>query len=367
MAATWNFVLATRTGTKLGEILDAQERICSPTLQATATASFKILATNPILDDLVNLECNLLCYRNNQLIFHGPIISVNLEAPEGTATPLVGAVAADPSWFFAKRVMDRTSGGTTATNNRLSLAESIIGTANTDGEMGVQTMGYTVSGSSTVMYGPYRKLNEIIDDLANTIGGFDWRIAPIEYSSAKIGQFLAGDMPAPGSDTVMGYTRSGVVFEYEGRDNMRVPNWMKTKDTMANTVYSIPDDGPASPLGVRSKTDSTSITSYGLYADVADTSNIAEAALRDSVLDAHIAFRKNPRQLFTFTPDIDDGTGRVPDWITDYNIGDFVRCRFKYNTALLIDGYVRIYKMDFNIDQSGQESLTPTLSLEGTS
>lgn len=364
---TWRFVLSTLSGETLGEVLDATERTCTPTLQAPSTATFKVLATNPLLDELFGRgDLNLRCYRNGQILFHGPILSTNLAAENDTGTPTVQCVAADPAWRFTKRVIDRTAAGTTQTQNRLTLAETAIASANSDGETGIQTMGYTISGSTVYTYGPYRKLNEIVDELANTVGGFDWRVKPIEYASGKIGQFHAGDVPTPLSSSRMGGIKPGVVFQYQGRGNMRVPNFMVTMDGIANRVYSIPDDGPASPLTVLSKDSPTSIAKRGLYQDIADTANIGETSLRNSVLDAHIAFRRNPRQVLTFQPEIQDGSGRVPEYGQDYDLGDYVRAVVVYNEATLIDGFVRIYKMDFTIDDNSKESMTPTLVQEET-
>lgn len=355
--AQWKFALETFSGTKIGEVLDAPERQVVRSLSSPSTASFKVLVTNNLLDDILALDLNLLCYRNGALTFHGPIITSQLAAEDATATPSVVCTAADPSWRFDRRVSGKSATGTLFSGtDRLTIAESLIGTANSDGETGVQTLGQTCGSTAVYIAGPYKKLSECIADMGNTLSGFDWYIDPIEYSAGKIGQFRAA--------AVVGLSRPGAVFDYQGRGNARVPNYMRGIDTLTNKVYSVPDDGPTSGLGVLSQSDAASQTARGLYEEVVDTSNVTNSTLRDAILNDHILYRKNPRQVLQFSPDFSDYTGRVPEWGVDYGLGDLVRARVLYNKATLVDGNVRLYKMQFDIDANSRETLTPTVVSE---
>jgi hypothetical protein len=353
----WQFVLTDLTGRAIGEVLDAPQRQVIRGLSSPSTASFTVLATNPLLSYLLTSDLNLKCYRNDGLMFHGPITTIQLAADDPTATPTLSCSAADPSWRFEKRLSGKSNAGRVipTSTDRLTAAETLIGDANTDGETGVKTLGQTCGTplSGAYVAGPFKKLSECIADLGNTLGGFDWRVDPLEYTAGKIGEFRAA--------AVLGQTKANATFEYQGRGNMRAPNFVRGIETLVNNVYSIPDDGPVSTLGIRSKNDSGSISTRGLYEEVVDTSNILNQGLRDAVLDDHILYRKNPRQLLQFQPDVSDGTGRVPEYGVDYQVADLVHARVVYNRATLVDGYVRLYKMQFDVDENSRETLTPTV------
>lgn len=352
--ADWKFILTDLTGGGVGEVFDASERQVVRVLSGPSTASFKLLANNILLTDVLNRDLNLKCYRNDGLIFHGPIITTELAVDDPSGTPTIACGAVDPSWRFERRVSGKSASGTLFNGvDRLTAAETLISTANGDGETGVATIGQTCGTTSVYTAGPYKKLSECVADLGNTLNGFDWRIDPNEYSSGKIGSFVAA--------ALLGAQQPNAVFEYQGKGNMRVPNYQRGIVDLVNKVYSIPDDGPTSGLGVRSATDAQSVTDRGLYEEVVDTSGINNQTLRDAVLNDHILYRKNPKQVLTFSPDFNDGTGRVPEYGADYQVGDSVRGRVVYNNVQLIDGYVRLYKMQFDIDQNNKETLTPTV------
>lgn len=355
--ATWNFIVTDLSGVAVGEVINGTGRQVIRSLSSPSTASFTIGITNPLLKDLLTRDLNLKVYRNNKIVFHGPLLTTQLVAADATQTPTVACAASDPGFRFDRRLSGKSANGTLFNGtDRLTIAESLIATANSDGEMGIQTLGQTCGSTAVYIAGPYKKLSECLADMGSTLSGFDWRIDPIEYSAGKIGQFKAA--------AILGSQQTAAVFEYQGRGNMRVPDYQKGIVDLVNQVFSIPDDGTNSPLGIRSATDATSITARGLYEEVVDTSNITNAALRDAVLSDHILYRKKPRQVLTFSPDFNDYTGRVPEWGVDYFIGDSVRGRVLYNGIALIDGYVRLYKMQFDIDDSNRETLTPTMVSE---
>lgn len=363
-APVWTFVLSDLSGNKLGEVLSASERQVVRSLMGPSTATFKILATNPRLGDVLTRELNLLAYRNDVLQFHGPVISAQLAAEDATATPSVVCTAADPAWYFERRVSGKSATGTLfPSTDRLTIAEALINTSNTESidglvsDTGVSILGQTCGSTMTYVAGPYKKLSECITELGLTLGGFDWYIAPIAYASGKIGQFKAA--------SVIGTTKPNAVFEYEGRANMRAPNFVRGIDTAANKVYSIPDGGPADASGVREAHDNTSVAARKRLEEVVDTSGIPNSANRDAVLNDHILYRKDPKQVLSFSPDFSNYNGRIPEWESEYFLGDLVTARVYYNRASLIDGSVRLYKMQFDIDENNKETLTPTVVDEG--
>lgn len=356
----WTFLLTSRTGVPYGEILGASERQVIRALNAPSTAGFRlpIEAAGALAAPLLTSDTLLRCYRGGRLQFHGPVQSVELAASDPNAMPSFAVTAADPSIRFSKRFVGKSPSGTAATAavDRITFIESQIAVANASGETGVQTLGRTSGSTISYPIPAYTRLNELIATISQTYSGFDWHINPIEYAAGKLGTF-----DAYGS---FGSTKPNAVFEYQGRANMRAPVFQRNWGDVANTVYHLHPAGASVPGGVRSKTDGTSITDHGLYEDVID-SDLTLDANRDALLDEHILYRKNPRLVFAFQPDFDDYTGRVPTWQSDYFLGDQVRCAVRWEGTLLIDGYARLYKMQFDIDANDRESLTPTLVDEG--
>ena len=357
---TWDFILTDLQGNALGEVATASNRQVVRALSMPATAQFTIPITDPLYSDVIGRDLYLKCYRNSLLTFHGPVITAQLATEDPTTTPTILVTAADPSWRFDRRVAGQSATGTSFAGgtDRLQVAQSLIGTANAN-ETGVQTLGLncgtTLSG--TYVAGPYKKLSDCIGEMGNTLAGFDWRIDPIDYNAGKIGQFNAA--------AILGFTRTDVVFEYQGKANARAPNFIKGIETMVNNAISVPDGGPADVGGVLTASDAASQATRGLYEEVVDTSGVTNVGLRQAIVNDHVLYRKNPRQVFTFQPDFDDGSGRTPSYGTDYQVGDYVRARFIYNGASLVDGTVRLYKMQLDIDDNSKETLTPTVVNEG--
>lgn len=360
-APNWQFVLSDLSGHKLGEVLAASERQVVRSLNTPSTATFKILATNPRLSDVLNRDLNLLVYRNTVPQFHGPVVSAQFAADDATTSPSVVVTAADPAWYFDRRVSGKSPTGTLFPSvDRLYIATQLITQSNTESLDGlVSSTGVEVDAAarcgSLAVYiaGPYKKLSECIMELGQTLGGFDWYIRPMEYVSGKIGQFTAA--------ATIGSSRPNAVFEYEGRSNMRAPNYIRGIDTAVNKVYSIPDGGPADASLVREKHDNTSVGLRKRLEEVVDTSGITNSTARDDVLSDHILYRKDPKQVLSFSPDFDNYNGRVPKWEDEYFLGDTVQARVYYNGTTLLDGMVRLYKMQFDIDENNKETLTPTV------
>lgn len=372
MSQNWKFILSDVQGNNTqpvvyGELTNAMERQVIRSLSAPSTAGFRIGADHPLLSTIFTHDCNLKVYRDNALLFHGPIITSELATDDTTQTPTVTCAAADPAWRFDKKIVGQSGTGTLYNGtDRLTIINTELNAINSNysglNNTGVQSLGGTCGSTAVYTVGPYKKFSEVIADMANTLSGFDWYIAPTEPVNT-LGFPMIGNFFAAAS---IGSQKPGAVFEYQGRGNARTPHYIRDLSTSANNVFSIPDDGPTSALGVRQKFDASfgPWVARGTLDEIVDTSGITNATLRDAVLQDHLTYRQNPRQVVTFQPDIDDNSGRVPQWGVDYGLGDFVRARINYNGATLVDGYVRIYKMQFDVDDNNRETLTPTVVSE---
>lgn len=353
----WRWEITERDGTALAEVQNASVRKLTQQLSKSAVANFTILSHNPIVEDLYGEDRLLKVYQDDTLRFHGPITS--LEATNGDHGATVAATATDPSFYFAKRVVGKSPTGTTyTTQDKLVIVKSLIDIANNvflDGaETGVRTSSMTCGSTATYVAGPYRLLDECIAELGDTLDGFDWRIDPIEYDTGKIGDFTAA--------ALLQNTQADAVFEYgpDTRANVDTFNYQRLWTDMANRVFNVPQDLTLD--AVLDAADNTSITDHGLHEALVDSTDVTNLTLRQQVADFHVAVRKDPRRIVTFTPTVEDPDrpGKVPTYGEDYYLGDLVPVRIAPEGIELISGLVRIHKMEIELDQSGRAKYTPT-------
>ncbi len=76
-------------------------------------------------------------------------------------------------------------------------------------------------------------------------------------------------------------------------------------------------------------------------------------AIRTGIVDYHLAYRKNPRQIINFKPAVN----ARPAPFVDYNVGDFVRARATVNGVLRFDATFRVWGVTFDIDVNGNENV----------
>lgn len=89
--------------------------------------------------------------------------------------------------------------------------------------------------------------------------------------------------------------------------------------------------------------------------------DLADADLRQLLVDEHVAVRTGPRNVFVFQPHVNDDTGRVPSFLEDYDIGDIIRGRVNDSNLVVLDGLVRVYGAVVELDDEGTEAVTLTL------
>lgn len=368
MAVTdWKFVVTTLAGVQIGEVQNATSRQVVKALNGASTAGFTIDANNALLSTLLNQDLLLRAYRNSVLMFHGQLTSIELAADDPTTVPVMACGFTDPSFRLAMRLAGKQAGGLgdkkTSGTDKLTAAEALIATANTElvdgtaSDTGIVTLGQTCGSPllADKVFGPYQPLNEAIQELALTLDGFDWRIDPIEYAAGKIGNFKAA--------ALLGSTQTNAVFEYQGRGNMKVPHYQKDWSKLGNKAYHITNQGAANAFyGVSSAVNTTSVADLGRYEVLVDgAEDVLKDTLRAQIVAQTVATRGRARRILSFSPEYDDQTGRVPVYGTDYSVGDSVRARVLWNGASLVDGTIRLYRMQFDIDAENREVLTPTV------
>jgi hypothetical protein len=363
----WSFLLTDANYKPVGEILNAKDRRVAKVLSKLDSASFNVRLDHPMADNLLTCQGYVKAYRNNQPQFFGPVISAEESGSNMGATVAVNCVSV--GWFLQKRLAGKSATGRvfSSATDRAVVAKTLIDEMNaeTNGETGIQT-ATTVGSGSAVTYtaGPYKPVLESVNELANAYDGFEWRIVPIDnftdgvVTGLKIGEFQASQ--------VIGSQKSNTVFEWGiGRNNIVSYTRSRNREQQANKVYHAVNQGADAPgYPVISAIDADSITNYRLMEDLA-AADLLDTTLRTQFVQQHVYYRRYPREIITFEPHIDPrDTGRLPQFGTDYDIGDSVRARAAYNNKLRWDSFFRVYGVDFSISDLGVEKANLTLTLD---
>lgn len=355
----WTYVVTDLAGTELGEVKNATGRTVSIGLNRAATASFSIRPDNPLMTDLFGGDTLLKVYEDKTLRFHGNVVSTELSA-EGSGESSIQVNAANPAWKLARRLLGLSAGGKTYEGDKAKSARKMINELNTDTvtyptnpETGIKLLAESAysAGSGKYVAGPYRTALSCINDLAHTLTGFDWYIAPMEMEGGKYGLFEAEQ----------GYGKSSnAIFEYGwGAKSVKSMNYVRDLGDLTNKAYHVPDD--LEKESVLSEADTASLEYRGRFEAVADAFGITDSALRTAWLQEFIRVKKNPRFVVSMTLDIDDGTGRIPRLGTDYWLGDFVIARGVLQGTTLFDGLVRVYGVEIEVSEEGSARITPVL------
>lgn len=358
----WRFQLTKLNHEPVAEVINATERKYSANLSKPSTAGFNVRKDNPLLPFLFEDESKLLqVWDGNTLRMWGPIISGKYSAGEDGA-PTVAVSAADAGWFFSRRLAGKSEKGTTLSGDKATAANTMISTTNAEVATGVATGTDTCGSSGTYVAGPYKPLLQCINELAHGIDGFDWYVEPLLGDATNIGKFRAA--------AVVGSEKPDVIFEHgTGARNMRSVEFLRDISTEVNQAYNISDAGlevsAENPTPVVSAKDAANIASRGLFEELVDLSGVNNVTLRTEWAEENVRVRKNPRQVLGFTSDIDDGTGRVPVFGTDYWLGDRVQARAVVEGNILFNGLTRIYSVQVELNDAGTARVTPIVVDEG--
>lgn len=222
-----------------------------------------------------------------------------------------------------------------------------------------QTVGIdsTTKESVGITGGPwnYKSFIEWMQELAFTLNGFDFWQTPLDPVTN------AGVSGQLNVESVRGSAKSEVIFEFgTGKNNLTDYSYVLNGENLITRGWSLP---PAFPNGqVVSAGDWTAISAFRLREEVIQ-SDLVAAGLRQRLTSEHINIRKRYRRVFTFTPQVEDGT-RTPRFGIDYNIGDYVVGRVRDKGVLLLAGIVRVYGANVEVDENGMTKTTLTLVQE---
>lgn len=369
--ARWQLVLAELNGAAIGELLNASGRRITLGVNRVPSATFTIRLDHPLADKVLEANKLVKAYRDGVLRFVGQIVAAEeVSDPQGGGVASVAVTAAGAAWRLASRLAGKTAAGYVqgtagAPVDRGAIMAALLAAANAEAYTGVDAGTITASTSTHVAYAPYKPVLEAWQELANALGGPDWTIDPVEPTAVAGGTRVGLLNVVP----VLGSSRPASAFEYGvGRRNVASYRRTLNLDGLANVVYAPPGSTePTAP--VASSSDSPSIAAYGRFEAV--VSSDLPQAFRQTLADEHARVRKAPRQIVTFTPTRDDPStpGRVPQYGADFVIGDVVPFRAVMRTAtssrsVRVNASLRVYAVDFAIDDLGEELPTLTLTAD---
>ena len=361
----WEFILTQLDGTVIGALQNADERnVVLPHLRIP-TASFKIPLWHPHAVSIMDSDCLLRCYRTDPvtgtrtLAFHGPIVSAE-ENGEAGQTIQVNAVG--PYWRLGKRMLGTLVAGISFGTVAVPRDLGLIGHDILDAVNGASFTGIskgTRTATSTGVYGPVwlKPASEAIAELSAGINSFEMAVVPSEPTAVG----GVGGWPQIGLMNIaptIGTTRPDAIFEYgDGSRNMVSYSRKVDRDGMANRVHIAVQGWPDTPEGgelLITRDDTTSQTNRGMFETVANDNGVINGALRQSIADFHLLYRKDPRQQITFKP----AANARPAPFIDYNVGDTIRARAVVRGSVRFDALFRVWGLTFGIDSTGNEDTT---------
>lgn len=383
--AKWQFILTDTEFKPVGEVLNAAERSVTLGINRIDAASFTIRLDNFLADPLRFLSGYLKVYRNGTLLFFGPLMTAEEAVDDQGAHVTINAVGA--GWIFSHRLCgkDQSIASYTAINRAL-IIQDIVDIADEDykgysvghpgpsdfrtwGDTYIDVHTLTMSASSSVTYTvpAYKWIIDVITELSAGTGGFEWRIMPREnWVSGKLSGVKIGNMTI---QPLLGAAANAVFQFGVGQANVASYTRSLTRDGQANRIFHLLNSGPSEPDGAAPPRTQTSITSatlssWGIMEDIAQA-DLTDRTMRQQLVDAHGLVRQTPRTTLVFTPSANYGDGRQPEFGVDYNVGDTVTAQARYNNIDRFVARLRVWGIQFNVNEFGVETPVLTLSDQG--
>lgn len=386
----WRTVFADRnTGELVGEPESPLERRFSWRLNRLATSTMGLPLEDELADRALAGDVLAVAYEDDTVRFVGE--STDAEEDVEEATKRVSATFADAGERLGTRLVGRSPTGYTMTPTGAGWSRAVgvldlLDLANAEADTGIRrglgtdsgggvmrTRGYaggTAVGSEPAGPFHYKPLAEVIAEVAGTLDGFDWEVAP----AVPVQDALGLKVGVLNTYAARGALRPDAVFAYsndrEDRGNVRSYKRVVTKQGLITEGYSIPPDFPNAALaggGVQTWSNAAAAAKWGRRM-ASIPSDLTVAELRLKLLQQHVAIRSFPRQTITlggFTPgelaeSVSDGRPipYVPRFNLDYFLGDVVPFRATVDGQVRFNGLVRIYGADVAIDSEGSATTT---------
>jgi hypothetical protein len=335
--AAWSFLLADQFGSGLAELATGAGRSLTFTRnaypEATVTLSHDDDAASKFFTALSNGIPTLRAYRDGVLRFHGEFAPSTEDLEEdahlsllfrGPFARLIGY--GQSRGMFITRSFAATDAG--------QIAKSLIDNTFASG---VATTGTIEATKVRDRAYQYANVGEAVTNLTRVLDGFDFEVAPIEYTAGKIGQLAV--YASQGSDL------SGTVrFQYGPGTLANVRSVSRQIEPPINYARVLGANGlPAI------KSDAGSVATYGYWTVQESMSDVVEQATIDD--KAQALLRPSPIKVVAFSP---DPTLAPAPW-DDYWLGDTVSF-FGRRGAFSEDATARVNKITVVVDDEGNEA-----------
>lgn len=385
--ASWQFILTDLYGTNLGEITQASSRkIVLPHLRVPS-ASFTVPIWSDMAAYLMNTDTLLQCFRydyvtnTKTLAFNGPVVSAE-EAGDGT-NETIAVTAAGPFWRLTKRLIPTSTQTTLASYGTAGAPidlgyiaqQLILPEVNGNPADGKSFTGidgnpangaqYTASKNGWIAGWQLKPVAEAIAELSAQINSFEFRVRPTlptAYANSPANWPRIGLLDvAP----TIGSNRPNAIFEYgTPRANVAAYSRSVSRDSLLTrgvmSVSGWPDSidsttaiPPVAKYSLRAREAAGEVLSRGRFEESLSDAGVLDDSLRDGMIDFHLNYRKNPREIVTFQP----AQNSRPTPLVDYDVGDTVRARAVVGGSLRFDAAFRIWGATFNVDENGNENV----------
>ena len=299
----------------------------------------------------------ILAYKNNSLRMVLETVSTDVGPASSEGIPSVAIVGTESAYQRAAGIILSPS-----TPYRFPTSAGQIGTAlksliNASPSWGIRdaAAGPTTTSVDPSLFEQGISLLSLIQAWAFRGSGFEFRFDPyfaVDSTFQQVGKFEAS--------TVIGTTRSSAVFEFgsDTRANLTGYSWKRLGgEHLANAIY-VPSNGTSAgnTAGTVAAADGPALATYG-FRGAWVTADFEDSALRTTLAQEHLLYRKAPRRVLSITPYPDMGAGNVPAPLVDYGVGDIVPVKITDAGVNIVNGNVRVYGLDFTIDKDGKESV----------
>ncbi len=340
----WRFVICENDWTELGEPW-AFDRKLSFGLSKSGTASFRIRDDDPLWEFSASGEARLKCFDSEETLrFLGPIVA-DSEAATGQGAS-IQLTAQDMFWYLTKRYIAKDTTGVGVTlappgSDPGHIIDYYLGQLNTEYDTGID-MGNRddfVDRGITLLF---KRMSDLVMEMGGIEGSYEW---VLRYDDSGLTPACYIDLYQ-----IAGQDRTASLFlEYgTGKNNCSRYEKVRSIDTSASDVYVAGDGNSKLAYAY----DSAARDRFGArLEDVVSYGDITIQSLLDGLAAAHVAVRRYPRQIVSLTPFAMD----TPRMGVDYEIGDRVTARVVVNGRRRVDGAVRIWGVDIDIDELGNE------------
>jgi hypothetical protein len=377
----WDFIIGDRFGNPLAELTNATAREVYLPLSRIATGNFTVQTNNPNVNLLRSMDqVTIKTYRDGILMTNGPCVPSYNKSVSATSRT-VQFNFASAGWRLARRIIpsSKSVAGVTypadlATNPNDTtdigaMAVAMINDCNTEvlpagvtvmaSDTGVRIGVVGVMGNTSVGPWNYKNALQGISDVSALLNGFDWLIEPTEALQDELGvQFGLFN-----AQLALGQIRPNVWFEYgDGKANVSAFTEVGDVSAVGNRFYSLPSGFPGSPAtDVITDLNVSAINNSGVIYEDTLSNDLTTVAAQQQLVDENLLIRAFPRIVITFQPTVDQTPGVIPQYGTDFFLGDAVGFRAVEYGNETVNGYFRLYACKFDIDDQGNEIMTPTL------